>query len=81
MVACALCSHFCNTLNTLVLDTLLVVALLTMIVLVAGRIVYFIGYSSKGPNGRLPGTIVSNLTQIGVLGFLLVQGGRTVLGA
>ncbi|KAK9832823.1 hypothetical protein WJX81_004611 [Elliptochloris bilobata] len=47
----------------------------------AGRIVYFLGYSSKGPQGRLPGTIVASLIQIGVLGFLLVNGGRTLLGA
>ena len=47
----------------------------------AGRIVYFLGYASKGPNGRLPGTIASSLIQIGVLGFLFVTGGRTLLGA
>lgn len=47
----------------------------------AGRIVYFLGYSSKGPNGRLPGYIASSLIQIGVLGFLFVTGGRTLLGA
>jgi len=43
--------------------------------------VYFIGYSSKGPDGRLPGYIPSLLIQIGVLGFLFVTGGRMVLGA
>ena len=42
---------------------------------------YFLGYSSKGPNGRLPGYIASSLIHIGVLGFLFVSGGRTLLGA
>ena len=50
-------------------------------VLASGRIIYFIGYSSKGPNGRLPGTIAATLIQLGVLGFLFVNGGRTLLGA
>ena len=47
----------------------------------AGRIVYFLGYSARGPSGRLLGYIPSSLLQIGVLGFLFVTGGRTLLGA
>ena len=47
----------------------------------AGKIVYFLGYSRKGPDSRLLGYIPSSLLQIGVLGFLFVTGGRTLLGA
>ena len=47
----------------------------------AGRIIYFLGHSGKGPDGRLPGTIPSSLPQIDALGFLLAAGGRTPLRA
>jgi glutathione S-transferase len=35
-----------------------------------GRIVYMVGYSSGDPSKRLPGSMISNLTQMAVIIFL-----------
>jgi glutathione S-transferase len=39
-----------------------------------GRIVYMVGYSSGDPNKRLPGSMISNLTQLASIFFLAFLG-------
>lgn len=46
-----------------------------------GRVVYFLGYSQGDPNKRLPGAIVSALTQLGSCLSLLYLGLRAALKA
>lgn len=40
----------------------------------AGRVVYMVGYSSGDPSKRLPGSMISNLTQLASIFFLAFLG-------